>query len=165
MCAQYHTLLCPSDVETLEVYRDISGEEAGRADWEERGARSCVCTRQDGFCITAEDSCWRPRISGLVPISGGGVQGNRHVKTRLWTRREAAVCGPNIKHSWKRWVRLLASPWLPESWPPHLENNPFPRWQGVCVHMFTFEDSKESLKSLKLPALIFLPLLPLNAGC
>ena len=108
-----------------------------------RGARSCVCTRQDGFCITAEDSCWRPRISGLVPISGGGVQGNRHVKTRLWTRREAAVCGPNIKHSWKRWVRLLASPWLPESWPPHLENNPFPRWQGVCVHMFTFEDSKE----------------------
>ena len=57
------------------MYRDISGEEAGRVDWEERGARSCVCTRQDGFCKTAEDLCWRPQISGLVPISGGGCKG------------------------------------------------------------------------------------------
>lgn len=135
--AQYHTLLFPSDVETLEVCRDLSGEEAGRADREERQVRSCVCIRQDGFCITAEDSCWRPQISGLVPLWGGRAQGNRHVKTRLWARREAAVCGPN---------KLLALPWLPGSWPPHLGNHPFPHWQDVCVRMFTFEDSKEQRK-------------------
>lgn len=136
---------CSEGVLNINI-RDLSGEEAGRADWEVGQARSCVCTRQDGFCITAEDSCWRPQISGLVPLLGGGAQGNRHVKTRLWTKREAAVCGPNIKHSRKRWVRLLALPWLPESWPPHLGNNPFPRWQSVCVRMFTFEDSKEQRK-------------------